>query len=808
MADQVRSSDEIASEIIKQPAENWLDEQYINYALYVIRSRALVSRDGLKPVNRRLIWSMFNNGILPTSQYVKAAQISGNTTGSYHPHAGTAASEALARMAQTFSARVPLIDYMGSVGFVTGDLPASDRYWEARLTPAAVELVKETKSRGAELIRNFDGTLDEPLELPVRWPVDIVNGSEGIAVGFASNMPPHNPTEVMNAAKAFLENPEMTTEQLMKYMKGPDFPTGGELVGIDGIKEYYETGRGRFTVRGRYNIEDMSRGRKRIIFYELPFQISAEKVRVAISTAQNNGGMKGIAKHRDSTDRKNGLRLVIETKAGSNHLAVLNEIFKKTAAESAFSVNNTVIRDNAPTLISMTQMVRDFIEFRREVIRRMSENRLEDCARRKHQLDAILAALVDIDKAISIIRTADTAADAKSELQSHFKLDEIQADYILSMQLRRLTKADNIEVQSEKDGLDAEIADLNELLSNDDVMTARVASELEATKKVVSDKRRTIISGMTADDAKEADKAAAKAAVAIEKNSPCYIVRFANGSLLMTPKPFEYEDNAQSLEHGLVSEQIKINTQDSLVVVLSDGTGRRVPATYVSSSTPSDLETLGITDTEARLVGIAKSEFGKTDVGLSMVTSQGAIKIAKADWPGRDEFPVFTLEEGDEIVGSRWLGKSIKATFFVIGSSDGNALVFSAESIRVAGSKSGGVKGMKLKDGSKVVGFDWVRSSTAAENGVLTFTGKSVKLTPLAEIPVKNKGGMGVIVHSFKKGESEVTGFYAGAYPAITVTTGDLEETLALPARSAKRGAPSTAMPLPAQIGGRGAEVL
>lgn len=808
MADQVRSSDEIANEIIKQPAENWLDEQYINYALYVIRSRALVSRDGMKPVNRRLIWSMFNSGILPTSQYVKAAQISGNTTGSYHPHAGTAASEALARMAQTFSARVPLIDYMGSVGFVTGDQPASDRYWEARLTPAAVELVKETKNRGAALVRNFDGTLDEPLELPVRWPVDIINGSEGIAVGFASNMPPHNPTEVMAAAKAYLENPEMTTKQLMKHMKGPDFPTGGELVGIDGIKEYYETGRGRFTVRGRYRLEDMSRGRKRIIFYELPFQVSAEKVRVAISKQQNNGGMKGIAVVRDSTDRKNGLRLVVETKAGSNHLAVLNEIFKKTEAEAPFSVNNTVIRDNAPTLIPMTDMIRDFIEFRREIIRRMSENRLEDCERRKHQLDAILAALVDIDKAISIIRTAETAPDAKVDLQNYFKLDEVQADYILSMQLRRLTKADSFEVQSEKDALDAEIADLNRLMSNPEEMTARIASELDATRKVISDKRRTTISGMTSDDAKEADKEAAKAAIAIEKNSPCYITRFTNGTLLMTAKPFEYTESASSLEYGLIAEQIKINTQDSLVVVLSDGTGRRVPATYVSSSTPSGLQELGLTETEATISGIAKNEFGKTDVGLAMATRQGLIKIAKADWPTRDEFPVFTLDKGDELAGSRWLGKSIKSTFFVMGSSDGNALVFSAESIRVAGSKSGGVKGMKLKDGETVIGFDWIRSATASDHSILTFTGKTVKLTPIAEVPVKNKGGMGVIVHSFKKGETSVSGFYAGQYPAITVTTGDLDEVLALPARSAKRGAPSTSMPLPALIGARGAEVL
>lgn len=808
MTEKVRSSDEIAREILKQPAEDWLDEQYINYALYVIRSRALVSRDGMKPVNRRLVWSMFKENILPTSQYVKAAQIAGNTTGSYHPHAGTAAAGALARMAQKFSMRVPLIDYMGSVGFVTGDSPASERYWEARLTPAAVELVKESKHKGAMLTKNFDGTLDEPFELPVRWPVDVINGSEGIAVGFASNMPPHNPTEVMDAALAYIKKPDMTIKQLMTYMRGPDFPTGGELVGVDGVQEYYETGRGRFTVRGSYRLEDMSRGRKRIIFYELPYQISAEQIRVAISKSQNSGGMKGVAVARDSTDRKNGLRLVIETKAGSNHLAVLNEIFKKTSAEASFSVNNTVIRDNAPVLVSMLDMVRDFIGFRREVVARMCTNRLDECSHRKHQLDAILAALVDIDKAISIIRSAESAASAKVGLQKQFKLDELQADYILSMQLRRLTKADNVEIQSEKDALDGEIADLNHILNSPEAMTERVETDLKATKKIIADKRRTVISGLTSEDAKEADKEAAKAASAIEKNSPCYITRFTNGTLLMTAKPFEYPDGAASLEHGLLAEQIKINTQDSLIVVLSDGAARRIPATYVSSSTPSGLAELGITGTEGELVGIAKEQLGKTDVGLAMATKTGVIKISKADWPSRDEFPVFTLDEGDYIVGSRWLGRSIKSTFFIMGSSDGNALMFSAESIRVAGSKSGGVKGMKLKDDAEVVGFDWVRSATASDGNVLTFTGKTVKLTPVAEVPVKNKGGMGVSVHNFKKGESRILGFYAGEHPAITVTTGDLDELLALPATSPKRGAPSVSMPLPAQVGARGAEVL
>lgn len=806
MADTIRSSDQIAREIIKRPADQWLDEQYIIYALYVIRSRALVGRDGMKPVNRRLIWSMFTSGILPTSQFVKAAQIVGNTTGVFHPHGTAPVAGAIARMAQDFSMRVPLIDYMGSVGFVTGDAPASERYWEARLTKAAVELVRETKEGGVDFGKNFDGKVDEPMELPSRWPADIINGSEGIAVGFAANMVPHNPTEVMNAAKAYLKNPEITVKQLMRHMKGPDFPTGGELIGIEGIKDYYETGKGRFNIRGRYRIEDMSRGRKRVIFYELPFQVSAESIRADINRIQNNGGMKGIAVARDSTDRKNGLRLVIETKAGSNHLSVINEIFKSTKAEVAISVNNTVLQDDSPECVGILELLGDFIDLRTEVSTRMSENRLESCTSRKHQLDAILAALVDIDKAISIIRSSDTAASAKSELMGSFKLDETQADYILSMQLRRLTKADSIELQDEKDKLDREIAHVQKRLDNPEVMQEYLLDELEATKKVISDPRRTIISGMTADDAAEAAKEAQRAAKAVEKNSPCFITRFDNGTLLMTSKEFKYDSNAQTFEKGLVVEQIKVKTQDSLVLVATDGTGYRIPVSYINSSEPSTPKSLGLDLEPDEFVGVAKDELGTNDVGLSMVTRSGAIKISKTDWPTKESFPVFTLDEGDEIVGARWLGRSVKSTFFAIGSSDGNVLAFPADSIRVAGSRSGGVKGMKLKEGAEVLGFNWVRSVTASDTFVVTFTGKSMKLTPISLVPAKNKGGMGVAVHTFRKGEEKLKAFYVGTNPAITV--GDEYEAISLPAASMKRNGPSTHMTLPVTIGASETEVL
>lgn len=766
----VGSGNQIAAEIIKRPAHEWLPEQYLPFTIYSIRSRALLSEDGLKPVNRRILWSLYCDNVGPNSKHLKAARAAGNTV-AFHPHASTAIEDALARMAQSFSLRVPLIDPYGSVGFVSGDTPAAARYWEARLTKAAMELVHEVADGAVPIGKNFDGERDEPALLPVRWPVNIINGTSGIAVGYASNMYAHNPDEIMTAARKMLRNPEMTVDQLLKIAPGPDLPTGGELLEIDGVREYYETGNGRFTIRGRYRLETMTRGKVKIVFYELPYQISAESVILKIRAMQSLGKFKEIATVKDLTDMKNGLKLVIETKSGTNHLSVLNELFKSTPLETKMSVNSTVLVEGHPTVVSMLDLIKQFVAFRRECTIRRSTVRQDKIAARLHQLDALLAALLDIDMAVAIIRKSPTTDDARTRLMSHFSLDKEQAEYILAMQLRRLTQADRLSVENEKANLAAEHKLLQEILTSEERLIEVIDKDLVDTKKVISSKRRTQISGMTVEDVQAASKEIAKAVREGDKSLPCFVTRFADGTIMKTEDAFAYSGTEKKFANSPIVEQIKMKTHDEIVLIGSDGIAHKIPMSYVAPDIRSTASDAGVQFPEGvRLVGLAKVEAMKSDVGIAIGTKLGSVKIAKTDFPNRDEFPVITLDDGDEIVDTRWIGKALTGINFVFVSAEANILIFPAESIRVAGSKSGGVRGMKLKDGDNVIHFSAVDSSKDANTLVLSQSNLTVKLTPVSDIPAKNKGGQGVALHLFKKGETKLKQAFAGSNPVIALT--------------------------------------
>lgn len=789
MSKDTLAKDQIAKEVLKVPAETWLDDQYILYTMYVIQSRALVSDDGLKPVNRRILYTLFKDGLGPNATYMKAARAAGNTM-AFHPHGNAPIEDAMARMAQKFSMRVPLIDPYGSVGAVTGDTPSAARYWECRLTKPAMELLKELSEGAIEMGQNYDGTEDEPMQLPVRWPNNIINGSEGIAVAFACKIHPHNPSEVIEAARKMLKNPEMTTKQLMKVMPGPDFPTGGELMGVDGVKEYYETGMGSFTVRGRYTIEELPRGKAKIIFYELPYQVSAQKIQEKIISSQkNSNGFKGIAKIKNLTDKKNGLRLMIETKSGTNYRQILNEIFKKTQAEDNFSTNMTVLVDNSPQLVNMFDLIRGFLDLRRVCNIEKANTRMGKIDNRIKQLKALLTALVDIDKAVSIIRQADSSDSARKNLCKEFKFDNEDAEYILSMQLRRLTKADAIAIQKEHDDLLDERKELNELLTDEEKMTAHIDKELKDTKKVIASERKTIINGMTAEEIKDNERAEAQALRDADKNLPCVVTRFADGTILKTDDPFEYSSNDKTLKNGPIIEAIKMKTKDNLIVVTSDGIGHKVSLSYITGTKPATPEKLGLTlDKGVKLIGIAKEEAMKSDVGLAMGTRFGEVKISKCDFPNKDEFPVFTLQPDDEIIGARWLGKSITNSYFIFGAKDSNALVFPATSIRASGSKSGGVRGMKLKDDNEAIYFDLIENIKDNKAGILTKTNESIKFTPISQIPTKNKAGMGVATHLFRKGESTLVDFGFSNDPVATLEGTNDKVNLPAPSKRAASG--------------------
>lgn len=796
---------QIAAKTVKAPADQWLQKEYIIFARYSIRDRALLDNDGLKPVNRRILWSMFDSGFTPNGGFIKAARIVGNTMGSFHPHGDSSIADAMARMAQDYSMRVPLVDKSGSVGYVTGDAPAAPRYWEARLLPAAMELLKEIKDGAANLIPTFDGTNVEPELLPVRWPNDIINGTKGIAVGFASNIPSHNPDEVMKAAIAILKNPDLTVKQLLKIMPGPDLPTGGEILEIDGIKEYYETGEGRFVMRGKYKVEHLTRGRVRIEFNELPYGVSAESVmsRIAllqssqertvkgkkVVTAPNEKLSKGISKVQDLTDRAHGLRLVIQTTQGYNHLQVINELFKETPLQTAFSVNNTVLIDGFPAKVGVLEVLKNFIDFRRKCTIRRSVTRIGKVESRIHQLDAILAALVDIDKAIAIIRKATDADTARTGLMKTFKLDEEQATYILSMRLRSLTKSDSIALQNEKDTLEKEKEYLESILNSSEVLDSVVEDDLKATAKIIASPRRSVITGITVDEMKEATKESHQASKEADKNLTCYITRFSNGTIMKSAEPFSYAANLKKLVHSPILEQIKMKTQEEIVVVGNDGLGRKIPLSFLINDKPVALHEIGIEiPNGVKLVGVSKTELGHKDIGLSIGTKSGEVKISKTDFPNRSEFPVITLLEGDEIVDTRWIKESANDSYFSFVSDAGNVLLFDTKTVRAAGSKAGGVRGMKLKDDKDaIVAFSVVENIKDPETSLVTYTGYTIKRTPLSEIMPKGRGGMGVATQLFKNGETQIVTAYAGSHITACVSKAT-KNVVALPMLS-KRAA-------------------
>lgn len=784
------SEADIAAEVIKVPAQTWLLETYMPFTQYAIRSRALVADDGLKPVQRRILWQLFREGTTPDSKHMKAARVAGNTM-AFHPHASTSIEDALARMGQSFSLRIPLIDVSGSVGFVTGDTPAAARYWEARLTVEAMELLKELKDGGIEMGRNFDGELDEPGKLPVRWPVSIINGTEGIAVGYASKMFAHNPSEVMDAVRAILKNPDLTLEKLLKIMPGPDLPTGGELIGVDGVKEYYETGSGTFIVRGRYHIEPMTRGKVKIVFYELPFQVSAEKIITKINAAQSVGKFKEIASVKDLTDKRNGLRLVIETKAGANHLTVIQQLFKETPIEDRFPVNATVLIDGHPLQTSMLEMLKSFVSLRREVTARKATGRIAKIDHRMHQLAGILAILIDIDKAIKIIRGSDTADIARKELGRVFKIDEEQSDYILAMQLRRLTKQDSLAIQKEQSDLAAEKKHLELILKDPAVLDAAVDADLVATKKVIASDRRTIISGVTMEEAKEEQKVASQEARDVNKNTIAYISRFADGRLIRTDEPFSYA-NEKQLKFSPLVDQIKIKTQEKIAVIGSDGIARAIPVSYVTKDMISTADKVGVKFPKGvKLVGIAKITALKTDTGIAIGTKKGVVKVVKPVFPNKDEFPVILLDAGDEVLEARWMGSSITGSYFYFVSKSSNILLFDASSIRASGAVAGGVKGFSLKDkDDRAIAFGWAK--TPKNSVVISTTSRSIKVTDLSEVSPKGRGGMGVALQALDKTEAGLVNAYVAPTDSIVTSITEIGAVINPPAVTtrAKKGIP------------------
>ncbi len=693
---------------------------YLEYAYSVIYSRALPdARDGLKPVQRRILFQMNEMGLRPNAAHVKCARVVGDVMGRLHPHGDTAIYDALVRLAQPWAMRLPLVDGHGNFGSLGGDdAPAAMRYTECRPTEAAMAMVESIDEETVDFGSNYDGREEEPQVLPAAIPNLLVNGTAGIAVGMATNMAPHNLTEVIAAARYLLKHPDASLPQLMKYVPGPDLPTGGHIIGLDGVREAYETGRGIFKTRATAKIEQLNVRKTGIVITELPYGIGPEKVITRIKDLVQAKKITGISDLKDLTDRNRGLYLVIEVRAGFNADAVLAELYRLTPMEETFGINNVALVDGQPRTLGLKELLSIYIEHRIDVIRRRSEFRRRKRQDRLHLVDGILIALLNIDEVIQVIRTSDDSAEAKRRLCQVFDLSEIQAQYILDTPLRRLTRFDKLELEREQETLRAEIAELTEILDNEDKLKDLVSGEMADVAKKFGTPRRTLLT--------EAG-AAVTAAVPLEvTDDPCLVVLSATGLLSRIPLEVHGDSErvrgsaaaARGIPKGtgaadLVACSVATTARATIGAVTSAGRMIRVSVIEIPASASGRAGTLsaghpvgefvpGLADGET-VLALASLDGGEAS-GVALGTASGVVKRVQPEYPAnRDEFELITLKDDDRVIGAAYLTGDDAELVFI--TSDAQLLRFSATSVRPQGRPAGGMAGVRLSDGATAIWF-------------------------------------------------------------------------------------------------------
>ncbi|GAA1597144.1 DNA gyrase/topoisomerase IV subunit A [Actinoplanes couchii] len=816
--------DQAGANVIDNPLVTEVEDSYLEYAYSVIHSRALPdARDGLKPVHRRILWSMSEQNQRPDRPYVKSARVVGDVMGKYHPHGDVAIYDALVRLAQDFSLNTPLIDGHGNFGS-PDDGPAAARYTEARMSREAMLLVGELGEGTVDFKPTYDGSEQEPKVLPAAFPNLLVNGTSGIAVGMATNMIPHNLGEVVAAAKLLIRKPGASLDELMRYVPGPDLPTGGQLLGLDEVRRAYETGRGvvRIRARAETGLLEGGRGRQAITITELPYGIGSEKIIEAITdevkgkviTSGPRRGQRqparltGIADVKDLTDREHGTRLVIECKVGVNPQALLADLYRLTPLESSFGINNLVLVDGQPRTLGLKAMLEVFVQHRYDVVTRRTLYRRTKREDRLHLVDGLLIALIDIDRVVALIRASDDAAAAKTGLMTEFGLSDIQASYILDTPLRRLTRFDRIELETEQERLRGEIAELSRILDDEAVLKKVVSDELAAvTKEFGARRRTTLIDG----DLKEVLAASVPAGPLEVADDPCQVILSASGLIARTAAESEESTEATSRSGRTKHDAVR-------AIIHSTARGRILLVTNLGRAFKTDVLTLpvlpdqsgtvslrgGMSASEVvplnkgeKVVGMAPLTNGESP-GIALGTKQGIVKVCAPEWPVRsDEFEVITLKDGDEVLQATWLTDGAESLVFV--TSDASLLRFPAKLVRPQGLKGGGMAGVNLSGDSEVISFNVV-STSDDQHGVpmvVTSTGTQVKVSPFASYPAKGRATGGVRVQRFLKGETRLTVAWVGPRPVGASETGDPVE---LPEPDARRDGSGNAVIMGPQI--------
>ncbi|MGW9493699.1 DNA gyrase/topoisomerase IV subunit A [Streptomyces prasinus] len=750
---------------------------FLEYAYSVIYSRALPdARDGMKPVHRRIVYQMNEMGLRPDRGYVKCARVVGEVMGKLHPHGDTSIYDALVRMAQPFSMRVPLVDGHGNFGSLgNDDPPAAMRYTESRMTEATSLMTESIDEDTVDFAPNYDGQEQEPTTLPAAFPNLLVNGASGIAVGMATNMPPHNLREVIAAARHLIRYPNADLDALMKHVPGPDLPTGGRIVGLPGIRDAYEKGRGTFKIRATVTVEEVTARRKGLVITELPFSVGPEKVVAKIKDLVGSKKLLGIADVKDLTDRAHGLRLVVEVKNGFVPEAVLEQLYKLTPMEESFGINNVALVDGQPLTLGLKELLEVYLDHRFNVVRRRSEFRRGKRRDRLHLVEGLLTALLDIDEVIRLIRSSDNSAQAKQRLMEHFSLSEIQTQYILDTPLRRLTRFDRIELEAEQERLNAEIEELTRILESDAELRKLVSSELAAVAKKFGNDRRTVLL-----DGSATPVTAVPLQVA---DDPCRVLLSDTGLIARTAdaKPFPKGAHAKRVKHDMIVSAVPATARGEVGVVTSTGRLLRVnvvdlpqlpeamPTPNLSGGAPVP-EFVSLEDGERV---ICLTTFDESSPGLALGTEQGVVKRVVPDYPSnKEELEVITLRDGDRIVGALELRTGEEDLVFI--TDDAQLLRYQASQVRPQGRPAGGMTGIKLAEGAKVITFtavdpgaDAVVFTVAGSRGTLDDSVQTTaKATPFDQFPRKGRATGGVRCQRFLKGEDCLSLAWAGPTPA------------------------------------------
>lgn len=788
-----------------------MEGSFLEYAYSVIYSRALPdARDGLKPVQRRILYQMDQMGLRPDRGHVKSARVVGDVMGKLHPHGDTAIYDALVRMAQPFSLRLPLVDGHGNFGSLD-DGPAAPRYTEARLAPPAIEMTRSLEEDVVDFVPNYDSSLMQPEVLPSAIPNLLVNGAQGIAVGMATNMPPHNLVEVVAAARHLIAHPEATLEELIRFVPGPDLPSGGKVIGLDGIRDAYASGRGSFRTRARARVESVSARKRAIVVTELPYQVGPERVIDKIKDAVNAKKVQGISAVADFSDREHGLRLVIEVKNAFNPEAVLEALYRYTPLEESFGINNVALVDGQPRTLGLRELLRVYVDHRLDVVARRTRHRLQARTDRLHLVEGLLIAILDIDEVIQVIRSSDDAEQARGRLMTVFDLSEAQAEYILELRLRRLTRFSRIDLEAERDALAAEIAALRAILESDALLREVVSDELAEVAARFGTPRRTVLLEASGATATATAGPARGSALPLEvPDVPCTIMLSGTDLIARVDGPITREGPRRA--HDALRSAVATTTHGQVGLVTSTGRVLRESVLDIPSLAPVEGApglSGGSVITELAALAPDEDVVGLVDLGadaplLVLATSGGMVKrVSPGDFPAnKDAFDVISLKEGDRVVGA--VGTPHEDDRVVLVASDAQLLHFPAGLVRPQGRAAGGMAGIRLDGAAQVISLAVVPAELVSAAVVVSVAGTagalpgtvagSAKVTPFDRYPGKGRGTGGVRSQRFTRGEDCLQLAWVGVAPRAVGAAG---QAIELPEPDERRDASGRPLPGP-----------